>query len=150
MVIFPKEYKGQNGNLILTDTSVVIKRGLKGFLLGGGMLRGDKTIPYSSITAVQFKKSGLLVGYLQLTLKGGLESRGGVMQSQKDENTVRFTNNINFLEAKEIIEEKMSHSSATIVNNNGIDDLQKLADLKEKGIITDEEFSAKKKQILNL
>jgi len=34
--------------------------------------------------------------------------------------------------------------------NGGIDDLEKLAKLKEKGIITQEEFEAKKKQVLGL
>ena len=68
-----KEYKGYNGTLILTDTGVIIKRGAKGFLLGGGMLRGDKTIPYGSIVAVQLKKAGMTAGYIQLTLKGGSE-----------------------------------------------------------------------------
>ena len=33
---------------------------------------------------------------------------------------------------------------------NSINDLEKLADLKEKGIITEEEFVAKKKQVLGL
>jgi curved DNA-binding protein CbpA len=37
-----------------------------------------------------------------------------------------------------------------INNGNNLDDLEKLADLKEKGIITDEEFQAKKRQILGL
>lgn len=64
-----KEYKGYNGTLILTDSGVIIKRGIKGFLLGGGKLRGDKTIPYASIVAVQLKKgwydSRLLAAYSQ-------------------------------------------------------------------------------------
>ncbi|HUC01368.1 MAG TPA: SHOCT domain-containing protein [Candidatus Paceibacterota bacterium] len=34
--------------------------------------------------------------------------------------------------------------------NGNLDDLEKLADLKGKGIITDDEFAAKKKQILGL
>ena len=51
-----KEFRGQNGVLILTDTSVIIKRGIRGFLFGGTMLRGDKVIPYTSIVAVQLKK----------------------------------------------------------------------------------------------
>ena len=50
------EYKGYNGTIILTDTGIVIKRGAKGFLLGGGTIRGDKTIPYSSVVAVQYKR----------------------------------------------------------------------------------------------
>jgi hypothetical protein len=35
-------------------------------------------------------------------------------------------------------------------NNSGIDDLEKLANLRDKGIITPDEFEAKKKQILGL
>lgn len=34
--------------------------------------------------------------------------------------------------------------------SNALDDLEKLADLKAKGILTEEEFQAKKKQILGL
>jgi len=78
-----KEFKGYNGTIILTDTGVIIKRGVKGFLLGGGMLRGDKTIPYSSIVAVQLKKAGLVAGYLQLTLKGGSEAKSGLFSPQQ-------------------------------------------------------------------
>jgi hypothetical protein len=33
-------------------------------------------------------------------------------------------------------------------NNSGIDDLEKLADLRDKGIISPAEFEAKKKQIM--
>ena len=35
-------------------------------------------------------------------------------------------------------------------NNSGLNDLEKLADLRDKGIITPEEFETKKKQILGL
>jgi len=38
----------------------------------------------------------------------------------------------------------------TKANNSGIDDLEKLADLRDKGVITPAEFEAKKKQILGL
>ena len=38
----------------------------------------------------------------------------------------------------------------TQANSGGIDDLEKLAELKQKGIITEEEFIAKKKQILGI
>ena len=145
-----KEYKGYNGTLILTDNEVIIKRGIKGFLLGGGMLRGDKTIPYSSIVAVQLKKAGITAGYLQLTLKGGSEAKGGLLQSATDENTVNFHSGKNkiFDEANELIKKYIStgHQKA----KSSLDDLEKLAALKEKGIITQEEFDAKKKLILGL
>ncbi len=35
-------------------------------------------------------------------------------------------------------------------NSSDIDQLEKLADLKEKGVITEEEFQAKKKELLGL
>ncbi|MDQ2885350.1 MAG: DUF4429 domain-containing protein [Chloroflexota bacterium] len=147
-----KEYKGYNGTLILTDTGVIIKRGLKGFLLGGGMLRGDKTIPYKSITAIQLKKAGLTAGYIQLTLKGGLEAKAGLFQSARDENSINFYstggNNKKFGEAKRIIEGYIS-TDITPQNNN-LNDLEKLSELMNKGIITQQEFEQKKKQLLGI
>lgn len=145
-----KEYKGYNGTLILTDTGVIIKRGLKGILLGGGYLRGDKTIPYSSIVAVQLKKSGLTAGYLQLTLKGGSEAKAGLFQSVRDENTVNFFNNKDFEEANTLIEQRISQTTTYRPQTEGLGDLEKLSELKEKGIITQEEFDTKKRKILGL
>ncbi len=144
------EYKGYNGTLVLTKTAVVIKRGLKGFLLGGGHLRGDKTIPYSSIVAIQLKKAGLTAGYLQLTLKGGSEAKAGLFQSTKDENSVNFHNSKNkdFEEAKKLIEERIGEVSKT--GTNDMDELEKLAKLRDKGVITEEEFQKKKEKILNI
>jgi len=143
-----REFKGYNGTLVLTDKFVIIKRGLRGFLLGGGMLRGDKTIPYSSIVAVQLKKAGLMAGYIQLTLKGGSEAKKGLFQAAKDENTINFNRgNEKFEEAKRIIEEEISEDRT---GNENIKDLEKLAELKERGIITGKEFQKKKKQILKI
>jgi hypothetical protein len=147
------EYKGYNGTIIITDSGVVIKRGAKGFLLGGGMLRGDKTIPYSSIIAVQYKKAGVMSGYLQLSLRGGSEAKGGVTQAIKDENTVTFQVNKSkmFWELKELIEAKMHEAHIPHqIPDSQINNLEKLADLNHKGVITDSEFAAKKKQILGL
>jgi len=148
------EYKGYNGSLILTDRGVVIKRGLRGFLLGGGFLRGDKTIPYAGIVAVQLKKAGLTAGYIQLTLKGGSESKRGLLQSTRDENSIHFhnvlgkKNNKLFEEARNLIEERIS--TAVSGGSSGINDIRELASLRDEELITQEEFEAKKKKILGL
>jgi hypothetical protein len=55
-----------------------------------------------------------------------------------------------FIKIKEAIEEKMVSGNKPTAKSSGLDDLEKLAELKEKGIITEEEFNAKKKQILGL
>lgn len=143
------EFKGYNGTLVLTPTGAIIKRGLKGFLLGGGMIRGDKTIPYRSIAAVQLKKAGLTAGYFQLTLIGGSDAKGGLFQSVTDENTVNFYHGSNkkFEEAKRLIEERINGSS-TVQPRSPLDELEKLAALKDKGILTDEEFQTQKKKLL--
>jgi hypothetical protein len=144
-----KEYKGYNGTLVLTDTGVTIKRGAKGFMFGGGMLRGDKSIPYSGIVAVQLKKGGMNAGYIQLTLKGGTQVKGGLRRSTRDDNSVLFYayRNKKFAEAKHLIEEHIIQTSQPQVNSS-LDELEKLAQLKEKGIITQAEFDKKKAQLL--
>jgi hypothetical protein len=144
-----KEYKGYNGTLVLTDTGVTIKRGAKGFMFGGGMLRGDKSIPYSGIVAVQLKKGGMNAGYIQLTLKGGTQVKGGLRRSTRDDNSVLFYayRNKKFAEAKHLIEERIIQTSQPQVNSS-LDELEKLAQLKEKGIITQAEFDKKKAQLL--
>jgi len=82
-----------------------------------------------------------------LTLKGGSEAKAGLFQSVKDENTINFYNNKNkdFEEAKRLIEEKISAGDVQS-NKSDLGELEKLAELKEKGIITEEEFNAKKKR----
>ena len=146
-----KEYRGYNGTLILTDTGVIIKRGAKGFFLGGGMLRGDKTIPYSRIVAVQLKRAGMTAGYIQLTLMGGSEAKSGLFQSTTDENTINFHmlggKNEQFGEAKRLIEERIGLDEH---KHSSINDLEKLANLKDRGVISEDEFAQKKKQLLGL
>ncbi len=57
-----------------------------------------------------------------------------------------------FREIKDIIEAKILKSRELLSNEddkNNLDDLEKLAERKQKGIITEEEFEAKKKEILS-
>lgn len=149
----PKEYKGYNGTLVLSDTGVIIKRGAKGFLLGGFALRGDKSIPYSSIVAVQLKRAGLMAGYIQLTLSGGSEAKAGLFQSTTDENTINFMTsgqNEKFEEAKRLLDERIVQAHSGGSQKSGADELEKYAGLRDSGVITEEEFQSKKKQILGV
>src|SRR5712691_81860 len=104
-------FKGYNGSLKISDAGVTITRGAKGFLLQGLTLRGEKLIPWDSIVAVQYKKASFFggVGYLQLSLQGGPEAKGGLSQATQDENTVTWSNiraaekNQEFAEARDLI-----------------------------------------------
>ncbi|HEY4526569.1 MAG TPA: SHOCT domain-containing protein [Candidatus Paceibacterota bacterium] len=146
-----KEYKGYNGTVMLTDKSVIIKRGIKGFLLGGMMLRGDKTIPFSGIAAVQLKKAGLVAGYIQFSVMGGGEAKAGLFQSSMDENTVNFHvyggKNEQFEELRHLVEERIgNHASGHSV----ADEIAKLSGLRDTGVLTENEFQKKKKQLLGV
>ncbi|MCT7958429.1 DUF4429 domain-containing protein [Laspinema palackyanum] len=100
------EIAGVGESLRLTRTRVIITpKGLMGFASKG--LKGSKEIPISRITAIQFKPAGgLFNGYIQFSLMGSNEAKGGLLEASKDENTVMFTSDQqpNFYEAKQYID----------------------------------------------
>ena len=152
-----REVKGSNGQIELHDDKIVIKRnGMSARAIYG--LKGDKSIPFKSLTSIQFKEPGFMAsGYIQFGILGGLENKGGLFDAAKDENSVMyvkkdlkdFTELRDFLDSK-IKEEQNKPAVVPTTPTSSLDDLEKLADLLKKGIITEEEFAAKKKQILNL
>ncbi len=146
--------KGVQDVLELYEDKVTITP--KGFLgaINKG-LKGTKTIPFSSITAIQFKKAGILSGYLQFTLPGGMESRGGVFDATKDENSFLFAGgkaNEDAEKIKSYIEKQIQKLRNPVIPKQDptslSSELEKLAELKSKGVLTDEEFQAAKKRLI--
>jgi len=147
-----KEAKGVGGQLQLLEDKIRIKRkGASSFMLHG--LKGDKEIFLTQISSIQFRKAGPFVnGYIQFAFLGGQETKGGIFQATQDENTIVFRKNwqSDFEEIKSMIEMKMKELKTKKTVGSDISDLEKLAELKKKGIISEEEFKAKKRQILGL
>jgi hypothetical protein len=85
------EIEGVNGQIRLTKNRIIISRkGSRAFWTQG--LKGEKEIPLKYITAVQFKAVGNFTnGYLQFSIQGSLESKGGILDATTDENTVMFS-----------------------------------------------------------
>ena len=121
---------------VFEDKVTITPKGILGFMNKG--LKGTKTIPFSSISAIQFKEAGAVFsGYLQFTIPGGNESKGGVFTAASDENTFMFAekkNNALAIQIKEYIETKVQelHSprntqsqSATILS----DEIQRVASM---------------------
>ncbi|MGV0921851.1 NINE protein [Empedobacter falsenii] len=98
--------KGVGGQITLTSKRVIIKR--QGLLAKSGHgYKGNKEIPMKNITAIQFKSPGSLTnGYIQFSILGGLESKGGIFDATTDENSVMFTKaqESNFNEIKRYID----------------------------------------------
>jgi hypothetical protein len=142
--------KGIWGSLELLEDRLIIRRStILGTLSYG--LKGEKSIPYSAITAVQFKRSGLTSGYIQFTMGGSNESTKGIWDATSDENTMMFTNNEVFEKAREFIESRMGVRPVApqmVVTESVADSLEKLAALRDRGILTAEEFEEQKGKAL--
>ena len=95
MANFICEFEGVRGrNLKLYDTKVVItNKKTVGSLITGNFTDGEKTIYLCDVVGVQFKKSGLAIGYLQF------ETPSMQMNNKSDnmfsENTFTFEDNKN-------------------------------------------------------
>lgn len=143
---------GHGCELEVFDDRLTLKpRGLLGVINRG--LKGQKTIPFASITALQHKAVGLTTGYLQFSLKGGNESTGGVMAAQSDENTFVYAkrrDNDRVLEIKAFIEKRLLASAQPVASASVADELIRLGDLHSKGVLSEAEFQAAKRRILGM
>lgn len=138
---------------VFENKLTITPKGVLGLMSKG--LKGTKTIPFASISGIQFKEAGsVFSGYIQFTIPGGNESGGGVFAAAIDENTFMFAekkNNQLATQIKEYIESavlnlRTPHASASTTNIS--DELQKLAKLRDQGILTEEEFQAAKKRLI--
>lgn len=144
--------EGSNGSVeYLGDRIVIRRKGLANVLTQG--VQGDKTVPLSRITAVQFRPAGsMMAGLIQFTIQGGREFRGGMLEATKDENAVMFTREQEpaFAQLREQVESAiMAGTTPTPSHRSEVDDLAKLAELHEKGYLTKDEFEARKRAILS-
>ena len=143
--------KGHNGQIQFDGVNVTISRkGVLGFLTQG--LKGDKVIKATAITSVQFKKVGMITsGYIQFSLMGGGESKGGVFDATQDENTVMFVKKQekDFERIRDAVQAVLNAPAASAVAQTSVvDQLEKLAQLHERGVLTDSEFQAQKTKLL--
>lgn len=122
---------------------------------------GEKTIYFVDCVGVQFKKAGLQIGYLQFeTASSATNNRAS---NFFNENTFTFdTTTISNEKMEEVsnyvrkqIEEiktaKAAPQASTVVQQISVaDELKKFKELLDMGVINQEEFDAKKKQLLGL
>lgn len=158
------ELKGTNGTVIVDDETITISRKSLGGWASQGF-KGDKKIYFKDIVSIEFKKPTKWAnGYIQfvtnpeLAIDQQTNFLGGTnikafddpnavvlraMKKEKTEAAEAFYNYAmeKFHKAKH--QEKSSPSSSA-------DELRKFKSLLDDGIITQEEFDAKKKELLGL
>lgn len=148
--------------LFCTNLNVyIIKKGfMTGHLFGGGNFR----MPYHKITNAEVNIS-FLSGYFELSSAGLENKRLNYWASNPNEDPAKQPNCISiqstfkndFIKASEIILQKINsiNPNNLIQNQNYIkksskEQLQELKEMLEEGLITQEEYEQKKKQILGL
>ena len=117
--------------------------------------KGKKRISIQSISAVELKKAMYKdAGYLSFSVFGA-ERHGGTWSAAGDENSILFGESQNELaqQIADYIEQKRNQSTTqtqVIQQTSSADELKKFKELLDMGVITQEEFDAKKKQLLGL
>jgi hypothetical protein len=135
------------------DTVTIQKRGWANALASG--MNGDRTIQVSSLTAVQMKPAGkITVGYILFSYAGSKPFMGGIWEATQDPDAFLFTNDLNgqVAEFKAKVERKMRESKHPAPANHPTvlltDELRKLAEFRQQGILSQAEFEAAKKKLL--
>lgn len=151
------EAKGYMGGVVRFDGQFVEiqRKGLNRLTVG----KGVKRIHISQISAVQLKPAGALVnGFIEFTLPGGNERRSQfgsqTASAVNHENSVIFTRKQQpaFDALRQAVEEAIAHlhtpAGTQPADTSATDQLRQLAELRDAGIITPEEFEAKKAELL--
>jgi hypothetical protein len=147
--------EGINANLLLLDDRVRIQRREETNFPQG--FRGNRDILFSQIATINLKRATTMGnGFIQFLLSGRNDT-GDHDDAVRDENTVMFkgAHQAEFDRIKAAIEMKMATARTVAARPQArtasyIEELEQLAKLRDKGIITEEEFAAKKRQILGI
>lgn len=138
-----------------------------GFIASGATNQGDKRIPIRSIISVELGKepTSVLMGgvsYIRFATAADEEKRAdfhAVRSATKagqlfnDPNTIQISNMEQYeiaLRIRDYIENYQANQGAPTQALSGADEILKYKKLLDDGILTQEEFDAKKKQLLGL
>lgn len=142
---------------VVIDTKVTL-----GSIITRNATDGEKTVYYSDVIGVQFKESAMTIGYLQLeTASSAMNNKNSNFFS---ENTFTFDISVianeTMQQVADYVKQQVNNvkSGAHKVNQNSnhateqspYEELKSLKELLDMGIVTQEEFNAKKKQLLGL
>jgi len=134
------------------STSTVVT----GLVFGTSVTQGEKTIYYKDAVGVQYKPSLVADGYIQVeTAAGGVTSS---LSRFVGENAIQFAGKEQNEEAeivvtfirKKIEEIKNAPVGGIVQQISPAEELMKFKELLDMGVITQDEFDAKKKQLLGI
>ena len=143
--------------VVYNDRVCITTKVTVGSLLAKNATDGSKDIYYCDMLSVQTKSPKLTIGYIQFETASSLMNNKG--DNFFNENTFTYEKHqlpndlvdevVNFVKSK-IAECKANKDAPAVVQISTADELKKFKELLDMGVITQEEFDAKKKQLLGL
>ena len=148
--------EGYKGELKVFEDRVEINKKGQGFITGNTC----KPLPVANIMSVSVTPNTMFArGFIEFTVPGGKDSKN-IEQALKNENALPLKSSAQNEEAMKIkayVEEQImkcanNKGGTTIIQqaSSPAEELKKMKELLDMGIITQEEFDAKKKQLLGL
>lgn len=129
--------RSTKGHLIIYEDRVSLENSMLG-------VKNENSLPFSQITGCEIKTT---MAEIPILSKGAATVKIFSIGNQKIEAPFVIVKDAK--KAKELIDARIGKGIPSEANTN-VNDLEKLSDLKDKGIITQEEFDKKKKQILGI
>lgn len=149
----PIQANGINGQVTFDGQFVTLSR--KGVMARMTIGKSEKRIPVSSINAVQWKPPSRLVrGFIQFTVSSGKEPRSRfgkqTVDASKDENSVvvGWTQIEEFTALRDTVEAAIAAPAAAVAGSMA-DELKKIAELRDSGVLSGEEFASEKAKLLD-
>ena len=131
------------------------KKNAVSLLITNKFFAGNKKFYYSDLTSVQFRDPGMITdGYMEFEYPGSRS--GNSSGAYSSENAIAFTKKdldkmreiYNYIDGK--IREYKNKGNGTVQQLSPADELKKFKELLDTGILTQEEFDAKKKELLGI
>ena len=110
---------------------------------------GSKEYYFCDLTSVNYKAPGIINGYLSFEYPGSQHIQETIWFNRKKDIVAEFKKAYEYIKER-IAFYKKQKSSTTIQQLSSAEELKKFKELLDADIITQEEFDAKKKQLLGL
>ena len=141
---------------VYEDCVSLTPKGFLGFAAKG--MAGERKIFYKDISSVQFRPSTkLLSGFIEFYFAGHNTQKqgGGLFAGTNNDNRFTFHNKFlpDMVKINEYIQSKINNPSPAASaqqETSAADELRKYKQLLDDGIITQEDYNTKKKQLLGL
>ena len=143
---------GTNGQISFDGATVTVTR--KGLLARATHGSGSKSLPVRSIAGVELKPAGLSAGYIKFSVPGEVTKTGLIGRkahdAASDENAVLFSraHQGEFEALAAAIQAAQAAPATSTAALSIADELAKFAALRDQGILTEEEFQARKASLL--